>query len=109
MGIGAAMTGLRAIVALSIASFVYLASDQIINQASKLRYMTGGNMKVPAVFRCSMYYNSSIAAQHSDRPYPMFMNVPGLKILAPSANSDMKRLLKAASRDDDPVLIFEDA
>src|SRR5262245_60363160 len=78
MAVGAAMTGLRPIVALNIASFMYLPSDQIINQASKLHYMTGGQMRIPAVFRCSMYYNSSIAAQHSDRPYPMFMNAPGL-------------------------------
>lgn len=109
LGIGAAMTGLRPIIALSIASFMYLPSDQIINQAGKLRYMTGGQMKVPAVFRCSMYYNSSIAAQHSDRPYPMFMNAPGLKLIAPTCPADMKGLLKSAVRDDDPVVMFEDA
>jgi acetoin:2,6-dichlorophenolindophenol oxidoreductase subunit beta len=109
MAVGAAMTGMRPVVSLSIASFMYLASDQIINQAAKLRYMTGGHMKVPAVFRCSMYYNASIAAQHSDRPYPMFMNAPGLKIIAPTTPSDMKGLLKAAIRDDDPVVVFEDA
>lgn len=109
MAVGAAMTGLRPIVALSIASFMYLASDQIINQAGKLHYMTGGQMKVPAVFRCSLYYDKSIAAQHSDRPYPMFMNAPGLKIIAPSTPGDMKGLLKAAIRDDDPVLVFEDS
>jgi len=108
MAIGAAMTGLRPIVALTIASFMYLASDQIINQAGKLHYMTGGQMKIPAVFRCSMFYNSSIAAQHSDRPYPMFMNAPGLKILAPTTPSDMRGLLKSAIRDDDPVVVFED-
>jgi pyruvate/2-oxoglutarate/acetoin dehydrogenase E1 component len=108
MAVGAAMTGLRPIVSLSIASFMYLASDQIINQAGKLRYMTGGQMKVPAVFRCSMYYNGSIAAQHSDRPYPMFMNAPGLKVIAPTAAADMKGLLKSAIRDDDPVVVFED-
>lgn len=109
MGVGAAMTGLRPIVALNIASFMYLPSDQIINQAAKLRYMTGGAVKIPVVFRCSMYYERSIAAQHSDRPYPMFMNAPGLKILAPTNAADMKGLLKAAIRDDDPVIIFEDA
>lgn len=109
MAVGAAMTGLRPIVALSIASFMYLPSDQIINQAGKLRYMTGGAVKVPVVFRCSMYYDRSIAAQHSDRPYPMFMNAPGLKILAPTSPADMKGLLKSAVRDDDPVLLFEDA
>jgi acetoin:2,6-dichlorophenolindophenol oxidoreductase subunit beta len=108
VGIGAAITGLRPIVDLNIASFMYLASDQIINQAAKLRYMTGGQVKVPIVFRCCMYYGESIAAQHSDRPYPMFMNVPGLKIISPTTPADVKGLLKSAIRDDDPVLFFED-
>jgi pyruvate/2-oxoglutarate/acetoin dehydrogenase E1 component len=108
MGIGAALTGLRPIVDLTIASFVYLASDQIINQAAKLRYMTGGQLQVPIVFRACTYYNVANAAQHSDRPYPLFMNVPGLKIVAPSTPADMKGLMKSAIRDDDPVLIFED-
>jgi pyruvate dehydrogenase E1 component beta subunit len=108
VGIGAAITGLRPIVDLGIASFMYLASDQIINQAAKLRYMTGGQIRVPIVFRCTMYYASSIAAQHSDRPYPVFMNVPGLKILSPTTPADIKGLLKSAVRDDDPVMIFED-
>lgn len=108
-GIGAAMTGLRPIVSLSIASFMYLASDPIINQAAKLRYMTGGRIQVPIVFRCSMYYGVSIGAQHSDRPYPMFMNIPGLKILCPTSAADIKGLLKSAVRDDDPVIICEDS
>lgn len=108
VGIGAAINGLRPIVDLGIASFMYLASDQIINQASKLRYMTGGQISVPVVFRCTMYYGASIAAQHSDRPYPVFLNVPGLKIVSPTTPADMKGLLKAAVRDDDPVLVFED-
>jgi pyruvate/2-oxoglutarate/acetoin dehydrogenase E1 component len=108
VGIGAAITGLRPIVDLSIASFMYLASDQIINQAAKLRYMTGGQIQVPIVFRCCMYYGASVAAQHSDRPYPLFLNIPGLKVLAPASPSDVKGLLKSAVRDDDPVLIFED-
>jgi acetoin:2,6-dichlorophenolindophenol oxidoreductase subunit beta len=109
LAVGAAMTGMRPVVTLGIASFLYLASDQIINQASKLHYMTGGQMKVPAVFRCALYYNKSIAAQHSDRCYPMFMNTPGLKIIAPTTPADMKGLLKSAIRDDDPVLVFEDS
>lgn len=109
VGIGAAMSGLRPIVALSISSFMYLASDPIINQAAKLRFMTGGQVKVPIVFRCSLYYLRSIAAQHSDRPYSMFMNIPGLKIICPSTAADIKGLLKSAVRDDDPVMIFEDA
>ena len=108
MAIGAAITGLRPIVDLTIASFVYLASDQIINQAAKLHYMTGGQVRVPVVFRMSMWHNGANAAQHSDRPYPMFMNVPGLKIIAPATPSDMKGMLKSAIRDDDPVIVFED-
>jgi pyruvate dehydrogenase E1 component beta subunit len=109
LAIGAAMTGMRPIVTLGIASFLYLASDQIINQAAKLHYMTGGQMKVPVVFRCALYYNKSIAAQHSDRCHPMFMNTPGLKIVAPTSPADMKGLLKSAIRDDDPVVVFEDS
>lgn len=108
MGIGAAINGLRPIVDLTISSFVYLASDQIINQASKLRYMTGGQINVPIVIRCSMYPEGNMAAQHADRPYPFFMNVPGLKIVCPTSAADIKGLLKSAVRDDDPVLIIED-
>ena len=108
VGIGAAITGLRPIVSLGIASFMYLAADQIINQAAKLRFMTGGQIQVPIVLRCCMYYGSSLAAQHSDRPYPLFLNVPGLKIVSPTSPADIKGLLKSAVRDDDPVLIFED-
>ena len=108
IAVGAAMTGLRPIVDLTIASFAYLASDQIINQAAKLHYMTGGHARIPVVFRASMWHNGSNAAQHSDRPYPMFMNAPGLKIVAPATPADMKGLLKSAIRDDDPVMVFED-
>lgn len=108
VGIGAAIAGLRPIVDLNIASFMYLASDQIINQAAKLRYMTGGQVQVPIVFRVCMYYGESIAAQHSDRPYPLFMNVPGLKVVCPTSPADVKGLLKSAVRDDDPVVFFED-
>jgi acetoin:2,6-dichlorophenolindophenol oxidoreductase subunit beta len=108
VGVGAALTGLRPIVDLTIASFLYLASDQIINQAAKLRFMTGGQLKVPLVVRCSTFYNNRTAAQHADRPYPLLMNTPGLKIIAPSTASDAKGLLKSAIRDDDPVISFED-
>ena len=109
VGIGAAIAGLRPIVDLNIASFMYLASDQIINQAAKLRFMTAGKVSVPIVFRVCMYYGASIAAQHSDRPYPLFMNVPGLKVISPSSPADAKGLLKAAVREDDPVVFFEDS
>lgn len=108
MAVGAATTGLRPIVNLNIANFIYLAADQIINQASKLHYMSGGQLNVPIVIRVMMFHNGSNAAQHSDRPYSMFMNIPGLKIIAPSTPSDMKGLLKSAIRDNDPVLVFED-
>ena len=108
MGVGAALTGLRPIVDLTIASFVYLAMDQIVNQAGKLRYMTGGQARIPIVFRASMWHDGSNAAHHSDRPYPMLMNAPGLKIVVPASPSDVKGLLKAAIRDDDPVFVFED-
>jgi len=108
VGVGAALTGLRPIVDLTIASFVYLASDQIINQAAKLRFMTGGQLKVPIVIRTSTFYNNRTAAQHADRPYPIFMNIPGLKVVAPATASDAKGLLKSAIRDDDPVVMFED-
>ena len=109
VGIGAAITGLRPIIDLNIASFMYLASDQIINQASKLRFMTGGQVQVPIVFRVCMFYGASIAAQHSDRPYPLFMNVPGLKVISATTPADVKGLLKSAVRDDDPVIFFEDS
>jgi len=108
VGIGAAITGLRPIIDFNIASFMYLASDQIINQAAKLHYMTGGQVRVPIVFRVCMYYGASLGAQHSDRPYPLFMNVPGLKVISPTTPADVKGLLKSAVRDDDPVMFFED-
>jgi 2-oxoisovalerate dehydrogenase E1 component len=108
MAIGAAMTGLRPVVDLTISSFVYLAADQLVNQAAKIRYMSGGQARVPAVFRSTMWYGGSNAAQHSDRPYPLFMNAPGLKIALPASPADLKGLLKSAIRDDDPVLVFED-
>jgi pyruvate/2-oxoglutarate/acetoin dehydrogenase E1 component len=108
VGVGAALTGLRPVVDLTIASFAYLASDQIINQAAKLRFMTGGQLNVPLVVRMSTFYNNRTAAQHADRPYPLFLNTPGLKVVAPATASDAKGLLKSAIRDDDPVIVFED-
>lgn len=109
IGVGAAMTGLRPIVDLTYATFLYLAMDQLINQAAKNRYMFGGQADVPIVYRAGMFYGASTAAHHSDRPYPMFMNVPGLKIVAPASPYDAKGLLRTAIHTDDPVLVFEDA
>ncbi len=106
---GAAMVGMRPIVDVTIASFIYPAMDQLISIISKSRYLYGGQARLPLVLRLSMFYGNSTAAQHSDRPYPMLMAVPGLKIVVPSNALDMKGLLKSAVRDDDPVLCFEDS
>jgi pyruvate dehydrogenase E1 component beta subunit len=108
MGVGAAMTGLRPVVDLTIASFIYLAMDQIVNQAAKIRYMTGGQATIPVVFRAAMWHEGSNAAHHSDRPYPMLMSAAGLKIVVPATPADVKGLIKSAIRDDDPVVVFED-
>lgn len=105
--IGAAMTGLRPIVDLSYSSFLYMAMDQFVNQAAKNRYMFGGQASIPVVFRSAMFYGLNTGAHHSDRPYPMFMNVPGLKIIVPSNPYDAKGLLRTAVDSDDPVLTFE--
>ncbi len=104
---GAAMTGLRPIVDLSYSTFLYMAMDQFVNQVAKSRYMFGGQASLPVVFRSAMFYGLSTAAHHSDRPYPMFMNVPGLKIMIPSTPTDAKGLLRTAIDMDDPVLSFE--
>ena len=104
---GAALTGLRPIVDLSYSSFLYMAMDQLVNQAAKSRYMFGGQGSLPVVFRSAMFYSMSTGAHHSDRPYPMFMNVPGLKIMVPASPSDAKGLLRMAVDLDDPVMSFE--
>jgi pyruvate dehydrogenase E1 component beta subunit len=107
VAIGAAMSGLRPIVDLSYSNFLYLAMDQLVNQAAKNRYMFGGQSSIPVVFRSAMFYGLNAGAHHSDRPYPMFMNVPGLKVVAPASASDAKGLLRSAIDSNDPVLIFE--
>ena len=104
---GAAMTGLRPIVDLSYSSFLYMAMDQFVNQVAKNRYMFGGQASLPVVFRSAMFFGLNTGAHHSDRPYPMFMNVPGLKIMVPATPSDAKGLLRTAVDMDDPVLSFE--
>lgn len=102
--VGAAAAGMRPIVDIMMFSFSYLAMDQIVNQASKMRYMFGGQVKLPMVIYGLTGGRAS--AQHSDTPYGMFMNVPGLKIVVPSTPYDAKGLFKAAVRDDNPVLFF---
>lgn len=108
-GAGAAMVGMRPIIDATISSFLFPAMDQIVSIIAKSRYIYGGQATLPLVIRSCLFYGNSNAAQHSDRPYSMFMNVPGLKIITPSTAYDMKGLLKAAIRDDNPVLCFEDS
>ena len=108
VAVGAALVGMRPIVDFTIASFMYLAMDPLVSMAAKAAYMYGEQAHVPAVFRAALFYNGGLAAQHSDRNYAMFMQVPGLKIAVPGSPHDAKGLLKSAIRDDDPVLVFED-
>ena len=107
-GIGAAMTGLRPVVEMTVASFLYVAFDQVVSMGAKSRFMFGGQARVPMVIRATSMYGRGLAAQHSDRPYPAFMGIPGLKIVAPACAADAKGLMKSAIRDDDLVLFFED-
>lgn len=105
---GAAMVGMRPIVDVTLATFLYPAFDQIVSIIAKSRYLYGGQTNVPLTIRSCLLYNINNAAQHSDRPYATFMTIPGLKIIVPTTPADAKGLLKSAIRDDDPVLIFED-
>lgn len=107
-GIGAALTGLRPIVELGCSTFLYSAMDQVVNQAAKSRYMFGGQASVPIVIRAPVFYGVSLAAHHSDRPWGLFAQSPGLKIVIPSTPRDAKGLFTAALRDGNPVLCFED-
>jgi acetoin:2,6-dichlorophenolindophenol oxidoreductase subunit beta len=109
LGVGAALTGMRPIVDMSISSFLFLAMDFIVNQAGRAHYMFGGQATVPMVVRCNLFYAGGQAAHHSDRAWPIFMNMPGVKIAVPSTPHDVKGLLKTAIRLDDPVLFFEDS
>ena len=105
--VGAAAVGMRPIVQ-SASSFLWVAMDQLVSQAAKMRYMFGGQVDLPIVYRCGMGYGNNTAAHHTDRPYPMYMNMPGLKIAIPTSPADAKGLLKTAIRDNDPVMFFED-
>ena len=107
IAIGAAGSGLRPIVNWSMVTFCFVAMDQIVNQASKIHYMFGGQQTFPIVFRSSVGGGTNLAAQHSQSPYSMFMNLAGLKMILPSTPYDMKGLLKSAIRDNNPVLSFE--
>src|SRR5580692_3711029 len=107
MAIGAAGCGFRPIADWRQVTFCFVAMDQIVNQAAKIHYMFGGQVNFPILFRAGVGGGGRIAAQHSQSPYSMFMNVAGLKMFLPSTPYDMKGLLKTAIRDNNPVISFE--
>jgi len=107
LGTGMAITGLRPIVELMFADFLLVAADQIINNAAKIRYMSGGQVSVPMVIRTPIGAGRSSAAQHSQSMQAMVAQFPGMKIVVPSNAQEAKGLLKTAIRDNDPVIFFE--
>src|SRR5262247_1639866 len=108
IGVGAAMTGMRPVVDIMFGDFITLTMDQLVNQAAKIHYMSGGKLKVPMVLRTTLGATRRSAAQHSQSLHAWFSHIPGLKVAVPSTPYDAKGLLKAAIRDDNPVVFFED-
>ncbi len=107
VGIGAAMAGLRPIVEWMTFNFSLLAMDQVVNNAAKMRYMSGGQFSLPIVFRGPNGPAEYLGSQHSQALQSLYAHVPGLKVAAPSNAADAKGLLKSAIRDDDPVIFLE--
>ena len=108
IGLGAALTGMRPVVDIMFGDFLFLALDQIANQAAKVHYMSGGKLKAPIVIRTTMGATRRSAAQHSQSLHALVRHIPGLKVALPSTPYDAKGLMKTAIRDDNPVVIFED-
>ena len=108
IGVGAAMTGMRPVVDIMFGDFITLTMDQLVNQAAKIRYMSGGKLKVPMVLRTTLGATRRSAAQHSQSLHAWLSHIPGLKVAVPSTPYDAKGLLKTAVRDDNPVVFFED-
>jgi len=108
VAVGAAMTGLRPVVDIMFGDFLTLTMDQMVNQAAKVHYMSGGKWRVPMVLRTTMGATRRSAAQHSQSLHAWFSHIPGLKVVLPSTPYDAKGLLKTAIRDDNPVVFFED-
>ncbi len=108
LAVGAAMTGMRPVVDIMFGDFITLTMDQMVNQAAKVHYMSGGKWRVPMVMRTTMGATRRSAAQHSQSLHAWFCHVPGLKVVLPSTPYDAKGLLKAAIRDENPVVFFED-
>src|SRR5262249_4718016 len=98
IGLGAAVSGCRTVVHWGMVTFSFVAMDQIVNQASKIRYMFGGQADFPVTYRCTTGGGVQLAAQHSQSPYSMFMHLAGLKIILPSTPADAKGLLKSSIR-----------
>src|ERR1700720_2771785 len=108
VGVGAAMTGMRPVVDIMFGDFLTLTMDQMVNQAAKVHYMSGGTWKVPMVLRTTLGATRRSAAQHSQSLHAWLSHVPGLKVVMPSTPYDAKGLLKTAIRDENPVVFFED-
>ncbi len=108
LAVGAAMTGMRPIVDIMFGDFLTLVMDQLANQAAKAHYMSGGKLMVPLVLRTTLGATRRSAAQHSQSLHAWVAHVPGLKVVLPSTPRDAKGLLKAAIRDDNPVVFIED-
>ncbi|MGI5877431.1 MAG: alpha-ketoacid dehydrogenase subunit beta [Christensenellales bacterium] len=106
-GIGAAVTGMRPVVELMYMDFTYVAMDQILNQAAKIRYMFGGRARVPLVIRGQQGIGRGNAGQHSQSVEAFFMHIPGIRVAMPSTPADAAGLLRTAIRDDNPVLFIE--
>jgi len=107
LGVGAAMAGLRPVVEFMTFNFSILAADQIINHAAKMLYMSGGEFKIPIVFRGPNGSAYQVSSQHSQALEAFYANFPGLKVVMPSTPADAKGLLKSAIRDDNPVIFME--
>ena len=108
IAVGAAMTGSRPVVDIMFGDFLTLVMDQLVNQAAKIHYMSGGKLKVPLVLRTNLGATRRSAAQHSQSLHAWLAHIPGLKLALPSSPNDAKGLLKTAIRDDNPVIIIED-
>jgi len=107
LGVGAAIAGQRPVVEMLFIDFLMLAMDQVVNQAAKYRFMSGGEGRVPLVIRTQGGAGNSLAGQHSQSLEALFCHVPGLKVVMPSTPRDAKGLLAAAIRDEDPVIFIE--
>jgi pyruvate dehydrogenase E1 component beta subunit len=108
LALGAAMTGMRPVVDVMFGDFITLIMDQVVNQAAKIHYMSGGAMNAPLTVRTTLGATRRSAAQHSQSLHAWVAHVPGLKVALPATPYDAKGLLKAAIRDDNPTIVFED-